>query len=135
MPIRKVFPVTAALITESGRVFVAKRNPAARMPGLWEFPGGKIEKDETPEQCLRRELLEEFEIDVEVGSYVGTNVHTYDFGVVELMAFKAKIVGGDMRLNDHSEVAWVDAEEIGGYDFAPADIPFVQMIRRGEIEL
>ena len=127
MHIKKVVPVTAALITASGKVFVAKRKPSARMPGLWEFPGGKIEKGETPEACLKRELREEFEIEVEIGPYVGTSVYEYDFGIIELMAFMAKMAEGDIKLNDHSEVAWVEAEAIGDYEFAPADIPFVQM--------
>ena len=60
-----------------------------RFPNLWEFPGGKIEPNETPEACLERELKEEFDVDVTVGKYIGSNIHTYDFGTIELMAFKA----------------------------------------------
>lgn len=127
--------VTAALIIDSGKVLIAKRKPTARLAGLWEFPGGKIENGESPRSCLARELREEFEIDVVVGEHVGTSVWEYDFGTIELMAFKAWIVAGDMKLNDHAEVAWVDAGDIDGYDLAPADLPFVRMIKRGQIEL
>ena len=127
--------VTAAIVVKSGKVLIAKRNPKARLPNLWEFPGGKIEPGEPPEQCLKRELYEEFEIHVRVGERVGASVHTYDFGTVELIAFKARLVGGKFKLHEHAEIRWVQADALDHYEFAPADIPFVHMIRKGEIEL
>jgi 8-oxo-dGTP diphosphatase len=127
--------VTAAIITDSGKVFIAKRKPPGRMPGMWEFPGGKIEEGETPEQCLKRELHEELGIDATIGAHVGTRVHHYDFYTVELMAYRARILAGEIRLNDHADMAWVEPRALSGYAFAPADIPFVEMITRGEIEL
>lgn len=127
--------VTAAIIIESGKVLIAKRKPTVKLANLWEFPGGKVEDGETPEQCLMRELREEFEIEVEVGEHLGTRVHEYDFGTIELLVFRTEVLGGEMKLNDHTEVAWVGTEDLGRYEFAPADIPFVDMIRRGEIEL
>jgi 8-oxo-dGTP diphosphatase len=127
--------VTAAIIINSGKVLIAKRKPTARLPNLWEFPGGKVEPGESPEQCLKRELYEEFEIHVRVGEAVGANIHPYDFGTVDLMAFKARLVGGRFKLHDHAEIKWVQARELERYAFAPADKPFVEMIRRGEISL
>lgn len=127
--------VTAAIIISSGKVFIAKRKPPGRMPGMWEFPGGKIEDGETPEQCLKRELNEEFGIDVLIGQHVGTSIYPYDFYTVELMAYRTKITDGKIKLNAHADMAWVEPGDLGGYEFAPADIPFVEMIRRGEIEL
>jgi 8-oxo-dGTP diphosphatase len=105
------------------------------MPGLWEFPGGTVEEGETPEDCLKRELHEELDIDVVVGDHVGTNLHEYDFYTVELMVYRTKIVTGEIKLNDHADMAWVSADEIGEFELAPADIPFADMIRSGEIEL
>jgi 8-oxo-dGTP diphosphatase len=127
--------VTAAIIVENDKVLIAKRKPTAKLANLWEFPGGKLEDGETPEQCLKRELHEEFDIEVEVGEHLGTSVHEYDFGTIELMAYRTQVIRGEMRLNDHAEVAWVEVEGFSRYEFAPADIPFVDMIRRGEIEL
>ena len=127
--------VTAAIIVDSAKVFIAKRKPPGRMPGMWEFPGGKIEKGETPEQCLKRELQEEFGIDVVVGQYVGISIYQYDFYTVELIAYRIKTIAGEIRLNAHADTAWAEPKNLSGYEFVPADIPFVEMIRRGEIEL
>ncbi|MEJ2157432.1 MAG: (deoxy)nucleoside triphosphate pyrophosphohydrolase [Desulfobacteraceae bacterium] len=127
--------VTAAIITDNGKVFIAKRKPPGRMPGMWEFPGGKVEEGETPELCLQRELREELDIDAEVGEHIGTNRHKYDFYTVDLMAYRTKIIAGRIKLNDHAEMAWVSPDEIGRFEFAPADVPFVEMIRRGELVL
>jgi len=127
--------VTAAIIIENSRVLIAKRKPTGRLPNLWEFPGGKLEEGETPEQCLQRELQEEFEVDVEVGDYLGTNVHQYEFGTIELMAYRTRVFNIVFKLKDHSEVAWVEPKDLIRYEFTPADLPFVDMIRWGEIEL
>ena len=127
--------VTAAIIVESGKVLIAKRKPTARLANLWEFPGGKLEDDETPEQCLKRELQEEFEIEVNVGAHLGSSVHDYDFSTIELMAYKTQVVSGNFNLNEHAEIAWATVDELDGFKFAPADLPFVEMIRRGEIDL
>ena len=105
------------------------------MPGMWEFPGGKIEEGETPEQCLKRELNEEFGIEAVIGRHVGTSLYHYDFYSVELMAFRTKIISGEIRLNAHDDMAWVEPQELGEYEFAPADLPFVAMIRCGKIEI
>lgn len=126
--------VTAAIIIQDHKVFIAKRKPPGRMPGMWEFPGGKIEYGETPEQCLKRELREELEIDVVIGDHIGTNLHQYDFYTVELLAYRAIIEAGEIKLNDHADMAWVEAKDLSRYEFAPADILFVEMIRKGEIE-
>jgi 8-oxo-dGTP diphosphatase len=125
--------VTAAIIINSGKVFIAKRKPPGRMPGMWEFPGGKIENGETPEHCLKRELREELGIDAAIGRHVGTSIYEYDFYTVELMAYRTKIITGEIKLRDHADMAWVAPEDLGKYEFAPADVLFVEMIRNGEI--
>jgi 8-oxo-dGTP diphosphatase len=130
-----VIQVTAAVIVRHGKVFIARRRPAARLGGMWEFPGGKIEPGETAEACLKRELKEEFDIEATVGEALGCHVHRYDFGTVALTAFRVDEIDGRMRLNDHSAARWVTAGQLGDFDFAPADLPFVAMIRSGRIRL
>ena len=105
------------------------------MPNKWEFPGGKIENNETPEQCLKRELKEEFDIDVSVGEYLGSNIYHYDHISIELLAYRTFWEGGDINLKDHDDFKWASLKQLDNYDFAPADIPFVNKLRSGEIEL
>lgn len=116
-------------------LLIAKRKPTARLPNLWEFPGGKVEPNETPKECLKRELKEEFDVDVSVGEYLGSNIHTYDFGTIELMAFRAFWEKGDFKLLDHEEIRWVFKHELDQFDFAPADTAFVEQLMNGLIEI
>ena len=130
-----IIRVTAAILARDNRVLIARRRPGSHQANRWEFPGGKIEPGEAPPECLRRELREEFDIDVTVGEYLGSHLHRYDFGVIELMAYRVQWRGGQMILRDHGAVRWAAADELSNYDFAPADAPFVERIRSGEISL
>ncbi len=127
--------VTAALLVHDEMLLIAKRRPTARLPDLWDLPGGKVEPDETPEECLKRELHEEFRIDVTVKDHVGSNVHTYDFGTVELMVFRADWDRGDFHSKDHQEIRWSFPHELDQFEFAPADFAIIKKILAGEIEL
>ncbi|MBW1840489.1 MAG: (deoxy)nucleoside triphosphate pyrophosphohydrolase [Deltaproteobacteria bacterium] len=127
--------VTAALLVIDDMLLIAKRKPTARLPNLWELPGGKIEVNETPEECLKREIMEEFDIDIKVGEYLGSNVYGYDFGTIELMLYRAIWEDGDLILRDHEEIRWVFPHELDQFDFAPADRSFVDKLRRGVIEI
>ena len=131
----KIIKVTAAIFVNDGMLLIAKRKPTGRLPNLWEFPGGKIEPNETPEACLKRELKEEFDVDVTVGEYLGSNIHAYDFGTIELMAFKAFWEKGDFKLLDHVEIRWVFTHELDQFEFAPADNVFVEQLIGGEIDI
>lgn len=127
--------VTAAIFVNDGMLLIAKRKSTARLPNLWELPGGKIEPLETPQECLKRELMEEFDIDVIVEEYLGSNIHTYDFGTIELMAFRTSWNKGDFKLLDHEEIRWVFTHELDQFDFAPADTAFVEELKNGVIEI
>ena len=131
----KIIRVTAAVIVNDGMLLIAKRKPMARLPNLWELPGGKVEPNEAPEECLIREIKEEFDINITVGEYLGSNIHAYDFGTIELMAYRSNWEDGDLMLKDHDEIRWVFTHELDQFDFTPADITFVNRLRRGEIEL
>ncbi|MFC1516243.1 (deoxy)nucleoside triphosphate pyrophosphohydrolase [Thermodesulfobacteriota bacterium] len=127
--------VTAALLVIDGMMLIAKRKPTARLPNLWELPGGKVEANETPEECLKREIREEFDIDITVGEHLGSSVYTYDFGTIELMAYRANWEDGDLILKDHEEIRWVFPHELDQFEFAPADRSFVDRLKRGVIEI
>jgi 8-oxo-dGTP diphosphatase len=121
--------VAAAIIEdEEGRILIARRAKGKSQEGMWEFPGGKLEPDESPEDCLQRELLEEMGITIEPYAYVGTNEHDYGTLTIKLIAYKARFVSGEIVLTDHDDYRWVGTEEFGEYTFAPADVPFLEKL-------
>ena len=79
--------VTCAIIENEGKILIARRAADQKLAGKWEFPGGKVEDGESPEECLKRELEEEFGIQVEVGEFITSNNHHYDHISIELLAF------------------------------------------------
>jgi 8-oxo-dGTP diphosphatase len=125
--------VTAALLVQDGMLLIAKRGPTARLPNLWDLPGGKVESNETPRACLKRELRERFGIEVTVKEYVGAHTHAYDFGTVELMVFKADWEKGDFSSKDHQEIRWAFPHELNQFEFAPADLACIKHIMQEDI--
>ena len=120
--------VTAAIIEKNGRYLIAKRNKDAHIEECWEFPGGKIEENETPEECLIREIKEELNIDIMVLDKYHTNIHRYDKMTIKLLSYRAEYVSGELQLNDHSEIRWIDKSEFMAFDFAPADLPIIKKL-------
>lgn len=121
--------VAAAIIeNEEGLLLIARRKPEKSQGGLWEFPGGKLEEGESPEACLRRELMEEMRIEIAIGAFFGQNDHFYGAVHIQLIAYQAKHTAGEIRLADHDQYEWVQVKQLMNYEFAPADIKFVQML-------
>jgi 8-oxo-dGTP diphosphatase len=120
--------VAAAVIFHEGKILIARRKQGLTLSGKWEFPGGKLEENETMVQCLNRELREELGIEVAVEEFILANKYTYNFGDVELFVFKARFVSGDLTLQDHSEIKWVLPSELLNYDFPEATIPICRQI-------
>ena len=127
--------VTAAIMTNDEKIMIAKRKSTGKLPNKWEFPGGKVENDETPEQCLKREMKEEFDIDVSVGEYLGSSVYKYDHIFIELLAYRTYWEEGEIDLKDHDEFKWISLEQLAEFDFAPADLVFVEKLQNGEIAI
>ena len=124
--------VVGAVITRDGAVLCARRGPGPQQ-GLWEFPGGKIEPGETPEQALAREIVEELGCTITVGAQVTTTTHAYDAVTVTLTTFHATIVDDrEPHPHEHSELRWVPAYELPTLDWAPADIPAVDLLTLGQ---
>lgn len=119
--------VVAGILKKDDKILIARKREGKPLAGLWEFPGGKIEQDETPEESLVRELMEEMEIKISVKGYVGKSIYDYGNGkVVELLGYTAEIIEGDIVLTDHDKYIWVTLSEINNYNLAPADTPLVE---------
>ncbi len=121
--------VTAAIIEKDARVLVAKRKQGSHLAGYWEFPGGKLESDESPEECLARELQEEFHITTKIGSFLGESVYHYEAKSIRLLAYLVEHISGEFTLNDYDEIRWLALEDMDGLQWAPADIPLVDQYR------
>ena len=120
--------VIAGLISNNGKYLIAKRNMSKSLGGLWEFPGGKLSDDETPQECLKRELMEELHIDAEVGSFICKNTHEYNDFTIELHLYEVNSFSGEVIQTEHEEIQWVSINDSDAYEFAPADIPLINQL-------
>ncbi len=125
-----IFRVTAAVIEKDGKILIAKRRIGDRHGGRWEFPGGKIDVGETPEECLKRELKEELGIEAEVGEFICASSFKYMFVPLELLVYKVRHISGKFRALDHDELKWVEPSELTKYDFVKADVKVVKKLMR-----
>lgn len=126
--LNKTYQVTAAIIRKGSKILIARRSPNKDLGGYWEFPGGKIEEGETPQECLRRELQEELGIVVNVGTFYMENEHNYGEKIILLKAYECEHISGDIILDDHDKIEWVYKSEFINFKFAPADIPFIKTL-------
>ena len=130
---KKIIKVVGVAIIDQdkNKVLAGKRNADRLVSGMWEFPGGKIEKGETPQEAAKRELKEEFHDEVQIGPQLGETVsYEYDFGIVKLTVFFAKLLTNNFDLVAHSEVEWLSADEVQKLNWAPADAPLVKELAR-----
>jgi 8-oxo-dGTP diphosphatase len=118
------------IVNTEGEIFIARRKPGKSFAGKWEFPGGKLEEGESESDCLKRELLEELGMQVQVGERLGENVHHYPTFSIRLIAYHCRFVSASYQLTDHDLYAWVKEEEFVNYDLAEADVPLVDFFIR-----
>lgn len=128
---KKVHVVGAIIENDKNEIFCALRSPNMTLPNYWEFPGGKIEEGESPEEALTREIKEEFNCSIEVGQKVEDTTYEYEKVIVRLETYMAKLVEGEPKVLEHAEAKWVTRESIAQLNFAPADIPAVEKISKG----
>ena len=126
-----VLVVAVALVDDDNRVLIAQRPEGKSMAGLWEFPGGKVEAGETPENALIRELKEELSIDVTVACLAPFTFasHTYEKFHLLMPLYVCRRWSGTPRPQENQTLKWVRANALKDYDMPPADIPLVAMLR------
>ncbi len=123
--------VACALIDEDNRVLIAQRPQGRSMAGLWEFPGGKLEAGETPEQALIRELREELSIEVPekcLAPFAFAS-HGYEKFHLLMPLFVCRKWNGEVHPRENQEIAWVRANRLSQYDMPPADVPLIALLR------
>jgi 8-oxo-dGTP diphosphatase len=122
--------VACALIERDGLVLAAQRSATMSLPLKWEFPGGKLEAGESPEECLRRELVEELGVAVSIGLPLPRLTHSYDLFTVTLYPFVCSLESEQITLHEHAAIAWLLPEELHTLDWLEADLPIISTYRQ-----
>lgn len=125
----KIIRVVAAIIVENGRVFATQRGYGDFKDG-WEFPGGKIEAGESPEQALVREIREELDTEIRVERLLRTVEWDYPTFHLSMDCFICKIESGDLHLREHEAARWLDLEHLNDVDWLPADLQLIPEIAK-----
>jgi len=120
--------VACAVIERDGLVLAAQRSAVMSLPLKWEFPGGKLEAGESPEECLQRELVEEMGVIIAIGQALPLHTHSYDSFTVTLYPFVATIQSGDITLHEHAAMVWLPPGELHTLDWAEADWPVIKFL-------
>ena len=125
----KTVKVVAAIIIHNNRIFATQRGYGDFKDG-WEFPGGKIELGETPQQALVREIKEELDTEIEVGDYLETVEYDYPNFHLSMDCFFCTIKMGDLVLREHEAAKWLTVETLYDVDWLPADKVIIEQIKR-----
>lgn len=130
--VRLVLVAAVALLDATGRVLIAQRPPGKRLAGLWEFPGGKVEAGERPEQTAIRELREELAVDVAEPALDAFTFASHDYGDFHLLMplYLARRWRGAPTPQDGQAIAWVPVAQLGDYAMPPADLPLVAHLQK-----
>lgn len=120
--------VVAGIIWKNGQILLARRGKKKHLAGKWEFPGGKIERGESAEEALERELNEELDIWTKTQKFFASNIHQYSSITIKLYAYNSVYISGELKLLDHDKAEWVDIDDLLHYDFAEADLPLVKKL-------
>lgn len=125
----KTINVVAAVIFKDGKVFATQRGYGEFKDG-WEFPGGKVESGESPEEALRREIREELEVDINVGDLIETIEYDYPSFHLSMKCFACTIAGGSPHLLEHEAAKWLTSMQLGSVDWLPADVTLIPKIEK-----
>ena len=127
----KTIHVVAAIIRHNGRIFATERGYGA-WKDYWEFPGGKIEPGETPEEALRREIREELDTEIAVGQKAATVEYDYPEFHLSMDCFFAEVIRGSLVLKEHEAAKWLPKNELDSVRWLPADRGLIEMLKRME---
>ncbi|TXR78289.1 (deoxy)nucleoside triphosphate pyrophosphohydrolase [Bacillus sp. BF9-10] len=125
---KKVSVVGAVIFNERNEVLCALRSPKMSLPNYWEFPGGKINEEEMPQEALIREIKEELGCLIAVGEKIEEVDYEYENIIVHLATYKANIESGIPKALEHAEIKWDQVEKLFELEWAPADIPTVEVL-------
>ncbi|CEQ20307.1 (deoxy)nucleoside triphosphate pyrophosphohydrolase [Paraclostridium sordellii] len=126
---KKMIKVVAAIIeNENKEILCALRSPEMTLPNMWEFPGGKVEENESLFEAIEREIKEELDCDIKALEVFNDNTHDYGNFVVNLISIKCTLVGGVPMASEHSKLIWLKRENLDSLKWAPADVPAVKQL-------
>lgn len=132
--IRVVAAIIRATNNEGNPIIFATQRGYGEFKGGWEFPGGKIEEGETPQEALVREIKEELETEIVVGELIDTVEYDYPTFHLSMDCFWAEIVSGDLVLKEHEAAKWLTKEELDSVEWLPADVTLIDKIRKVYLE-
>ncbi|MBJ13244.1 MAG: 8-oxo-dGTP diphosphatase MutT [Candidatus Marinimicrobia bacterium] len=122
--------VSAGVIRKKNKILIGRRAPNERASGLWEFPGGKMEQGETPEECLKRELMEELGIKADIGTLFTKYEYKYPNVTYQLYFYFVDNFSGKLKYSAHDKLEWVSIDEFTKYDFLPGDQPVLDLLSK-----
>jgi len=117
--------VTCAIIEHANKILICQRSASMKLTLKWEFPGGKIETGESKEDCLRREIKEEINIDINIRKALTMVEHHYADFSLQLYPFVCSLQSGEVKALEHAQAIWVTIDQMLDYDWADADLPIV----------
>lgn len=121
--------VVAALICKDNKILIARRATGdPNVLGKWEFPGGKVEANESEEAAIEREIKEEFELTVKAKRFLINNICEYPEKKIDLRLYECEYLSGEFCLHDHFEYKWVEITKLTDFDLAPADVPLARYV-------
>lgn len=124
----KTVRVVAAVIRDNNRIFATQRG-YGDLKGGWEFPGGKIEKGETPQEALKREICEELDTEILVGELIDTIEFDYPTFHLSMDCFWCEVVKGDLVLKEHEAAKWLNKNTIDEVEWLPADVTLIDVVK------
>lgn len=129
----RIINVTCAIILKDKKILVAQRNEKMKLPLKWEFPGGKLEINESEIDCIKREIKEEINIDIEVLQKLSNNIHDYGTFKINLIPFIVQYISGEIKLAEHKDYKLLERSQLLNLDWAEADLPIVEEFLKLEI--